>query len=103
MTNQDKIVSSMDSRELRLKVFGVGGAGCNAVEHFAHSEFAGVEFAAVNTDVQALLDLSVGCVVPLARRSRAASEPVVIRKSAGPRRKRTRKSYASCARAPKWS
>jgi len=55
----------MDSRELRLKVFGVGGAGCNAVEHFAHSEFAGVEFAAVNTDVQALLDLSVGCVVPL--------------------------------------
>src|SRR5207302_469821 len=65
MTNQDKIVSSMDSRELRLKVFGVGGAGCNAVEHFAHSEFAGVEFAAVNTDVQALLDLSVGCVVPL--------------------------------------
>src|SRR5256885_4838774 len=65
MTNQNEIVSSMDSRELRLKVFGVGGAGCNAVEHFAHSEFAGVEFAAVNTDVQALLDLSVGCVVPL--------------------------------------
>src|SRR5439155_871050 len=65
MTNQDKIVSSMDSRELRLKVFGVGGAGFNAVEHFAHSEFAGVEFVAVNTDVQALLDLSVGRVVPL--------------------------------------
>src|SRR5438132_4228708 len=68
MTNQDKIVSSMDSRELRLKVFGVGGAGCNAVEHFAHSEFAGVEFAAVNTDVQALLDLSVPCVMPLGAR-----------------------------------
>ncbi len=55
----------MDSRELRLKVFGVGGAGCNAVEQIAQSGFAGVEFAAVNTDVQALLDLSVGCVVPL--------------------------------------
>ncbi len=65
MTNQNKTVSSMDPRELSLKVFGVGGAGCNAVEQIAQSGFAGVEFAAVNTDVQALLDLSVGCVVPL--------------------------------------
>ena len=55
----------MDSRELRLKVFGVGGAGCNAVEQIAQSGFVGVEFVAVNTDVQALLDLSVGRVVPL--------------------------------------
>ena len=55
----------MDSRELTLKVFGVGGAGCNAVEQIAQREFVGVEFVAVNTDVQALLDLSVGRVVPL--------------------------------------
>src|SRR5881394_1388568 len=65
MTNQDKTVSSMDSRELTLKVFGVGGAGCNAVEQIAQNGFVGVEFVAVNTDVQALLDLSVGRVVPL--------------------------------------
>jgi len=65
MTNQNKIASSMDSRELTLKVFGVGGAGCNAVEQIAQREFVGVEFVAVNTDVQALLDLSVGRVVPL--------------------------------------
>jgi len=48
-----------------LKVFGVGGAGCNAVEHIASGEFAGVSFAAVNTDIQSLLDLSVECVLPL--------------------------------------
>jgi len=65
MTNQNKIASSTDSRELTLKVFGVGGAGCNAVEQIAQREFVGVEFVAVNTDVQALLDLSVGRVVPL--------------------------------------
>ena len=65
MTNQNKTVSSMDPRELSLKVFGVGGAGCNAVEQIAQREFVGVEFVAVNTDVQALLDLSVGRVVPL--------------------------------------
>ena len=65
MTNQNKIASSMDSRELTLKVFGVGGAGCNAVEQIAQNGFVGVEFVAVNTDVQALLDLSVGRVVPL--------------------------------------
>ena len=55
----------MDPRELTLKVFGVGGAGCNAVEQIAQNGFVGVEFVAVNTDVQALLDLSVGRVVPL--------------------------------------
>ena len=65
MTNQNKTVSSMDPRELTLKVFGVGGAGCNAVEQIAQNGFVGVEFVAVNTDVQALLDLSVGRVVPL--------------------------------------
>jgi len=55
----------MDSKELTLKVFGVGGAGCNAVEQIAQSGFVGVEFVAMNTDLQALLDLSVGRVVPL--------------------------------------
>src|SRR2546430_17532117 len=87
MTSQDKTVSSMDSRELTLKVFGVGGAGCNAVEQIAQSEFVGVEFAAVNTDVQALLDLSVGRVVPLGatltRGLGAGGDPAVVRGAAG--------------------
>src|SRR2546430_16367914 len=87
MTSQDKTVSSMDSRELTLKVFGVGGAGCNAVEQIAQSEFVGVEFAAVNTDVQALLDLSVGRVVPLGatltRGLGAGGDPEVGRGAAG--------------------
>src|SRR5437667_8718546 len=78
-------------REHAVKVFGVGGAGCNAVEHMvrqraAQNEFGEVQFTAVNTDVQWLLDLSVECVVPLgATRTRglgAGGDPEVGRTAA---------------------
>ena len=38
----------------RIKVFGVGGAGCNAVNRMIEAGVEGVTFAAVNTDEQAL-------------------------------------------------
>jgi len=38
----------------RIKVFGVGGGGCNAVNHIALSLTDGVEFIALNTDAAAL-------------------------------------------------
>src|SRR5881396_4045722 len=72
MTKQNATVSRNDSlrEQFTLKVLGVGGAGCNAVEHIARqraaqSEFADVQLAAVNTDLQSLFDLSVECVMPL--------------------------------------
>ena len=67
MKKQRENVSNADrlNKGPALKVFGIGGAGCNAVEHIASGEFAGVSFAAVNTDIQSLLDLSVECVLPL--------------------------------------
>ncbi|MBQ1407711.1 MAG: cell division protein FtsZ [Eubacterium sp.] len=37
-----------------LKVIGVGGAGCNAVNRMIEEKLAGVDFIAVNTDKQAL-------------------------------------------------
>ncbi len=37
-----------------IKVVGVGGAGCNAVNRMIDSGLAGVEFIAINTDKQAL-------------------------------------------------
>ncbi len=50
------------SREVRpdvmpgavIKVLGAGGAGSNAVTRMVHSKVQGVEFIAVNTDIQAL-------------------------------------------------
>jgi cell division protein FtsZ len=38
----------------RLKVFGVGGAGGNAINAMIAAELKGVEFVAANTDLQAL-------------------------------------------------
>src|SRR5258705_4264985 len=87
---QTGTVSTKDTlrKKFTLKVFGVGGAGCNAVEHIARqraaqSEFADVQLAAVNTDLQSLFDLSVECVMPLgATRTRglgAGGDPEVGR------------------------
>jgi len=42
----------------RIKVIGVGGGGCNAVNRMKQSRLKGVEFIAANTDHQALKDSS---------------------------------------------
>lgn len=39
----------------RIKVIGVGGGGCNAVNRMIEEGLMGIEFIAVNTDAQALL------------------------------------------------
>jgi len=39
----------------RIKVVGVGGGGCNAVDRMIDEGLQGVEFIAVNTDAQALM------------------------------------------------
>src|SRR6202522_4231636 len=38
----------------RIRVFGVGGGGCNAVARMLNEGLSGVEFAVLNTDAQAL-------------------------------------------------
>ncbi|HEV8677228.1 MAG TPA: cell division protein FtsZ [Candidatus Paceibacterota bacterium] len=38
----------------RIRVVGVGGSGCNAVNHMVESKVRGVDFLAVNTDAQDL-------------------------------------------------
>jgi len=40
--------------EILIKVVGVGGAGCNAVNTMIEAGLSGVEFVVANTDVQAL-------------------------------------------------
>ncbi len=39
----------------RIKVVGVGGGGCNAVDRMIDEGLTGVEFLAINTDAQALM------------------------------------------------
>ena len=38
----------------RIKVIGIGGSGCNAVNHMINSKVKGVEFISMNTDTQDL-------------------------------------------------
>jgi cell division protein FtsZ len=47
-------------RKFTLKVFGIGGAGGNAVDYMAQQDFCGVEFMAINTDARALGQLKLG-------------------------------------------
>lgn len=46
--------SNLDISLAKIKVFGVGGAGCNAVNRMIEASLSNVEFWAVNTDAQAL-------------------------------------------------
>jgi cell division protein FtsZ len=50
-TRSDEIVPS---NVAKIKVIGVGGGGCNAVNRMIASDLSGVEFWSVNTDSQAL-------------------------------------------------
>ncbi|MBE9167187.1 cell division protein FtsZ [Pleurocapsales cyanobacterium LEGE 06147] len=50
-TRSNKIVPSNIAK---IKVIGVGGGGCNAVNRMIRADVAGIEFWAINTDAQAL-------------------------------------------------
>ena len=70
----------------RIKVIGVGGGGCNAVNRMIEAGVEGVQFAAINTDEQALrvsraqIKLQIGQKLTAGRG--AGSNPEVGRKAA---------------------
>jgi cell division protein FtsZ len=70
----------------RIKVVGVGGGGCNAVDRMIDEGLTGVEFVAVNTDAQALLLSKAGTRVrvgeKLTRGLGSGGDPEMGRKSA---------------------
>ena len=49
-----RLVNSADSQKAVIKVIGVGGGGCNAVNRMISSQIRGVEFIVANTDAQVL-------------------------------------------------
>ncbi|HML40880.1 MAG TPA: cell division protein FtsZ [Bellilinea sp.] len=51
----DMLNSSQAESFARIKVVGVGGGGCNAVNRMIDEGMGGIEFVTVNTDAQALL------------------------------------------------
>ena len=69
-----------------IKVIGVGGGGCNAVNRMIDAGLKGVEFIAINTDAQALLmsdaDIKLDIGRELTRGLGAGSDPDVGRQAA---------------------
>ncbi len=51
----------------RIKVLGVGGAGCNALARMIEARIHGVEFIAVNTDAQALHNSSASTKIHIGK------------------------------------
>lgn len=47
-------LESISRMNAKIKVFGVGGGGCNAINTMIESNMEGVEFVSANTDLQAL-------------------------------------------------
>jgi cell division protein FtsZ len=70
----------------RIRVFGVGGGGCNAVARMLNEGLSGVEFAVLNTDAQALAaspvpnQLAIGSKITTGLG--AGSDPLVGRQAA---------------------
>ena len=52
-----------------IKVVGVGGGGCNAINRMVSSDFVNVDFIAVNTDAQALYHSQAGSKIHIGRES----------------------------------
>jgi cell division protein FtsZ len=69
-----------------LKVIGVGGSGCNAINTMIGSHFVGVDFIAANTDMQALGLSKASGTLPLGTRLTkglgAGSNPEIGREAA---------------------
>src|ERR1700741_4919685 len=69
-----------------IKVIGVGGGGCNAVNRMIDAGLKGVEFIAVNTDAQSLLmsdgDVKLDIGRQITRGLGAGSDPEIGRQAA---------------------
>jgi cell division protein FtsZ len=78
--------SEENQQGAKIKVIGVGGGGCNAVNRMIRAKVEGVEFVAANTDLQALklsqapLKLQLGA--KLTKGLGAGANPEVGRKAA---------------------
>lgn len=68
-----------------LKVIGVGGGGCNAIESMISRGLNGVEYVAINTDSQVLKGSSathkIQCGTSITRGLGAGADPNVGKKS----------------------
>lgn len=82
LLNGDTVPSNI----AKIKVIGVGGGGCNAVNRMISTGVSGIEFWTVNTDAQALGNVSTENALPigqkLTRGLGAGGNPAIGQKAA---------------------
>ena len=86
----------------RILVFGVGGAGGNAVDNMIEANLQGVEFIVANTDAQALSRSKTETVSSWALKPRPASVPARGRMLGQRRQKNPSKTFAPVSTGPIW-
>lgn len=76
----------MNRNNAKIKIIGVGGAGCNAVNHMIEEAIKGVEFYGLNTDIQSLDGTEIQNKIQIGQKLTnglgAGAEPSVGRESA---------------------
>ena len=88
-----------DKMQHIIKVIGVGGGGCNAVNNMYNEGIEGVTFAACNTDSKQLSKIQV----PVKLQLGAGLGPVTNPRCDAQKRNRTSKNWNGCsATAPRW-
>ena len=58
-------IMNNETQEAVIKVIGIGGCGCNAVDHMIQNGMQGVEFISMNTDAQALKSNKASTILQL--------------------------------------
>ncbi len=80
------MTNDMYSQVAKIKVFGIGGAGCNAINRMVDEGMQGVEFYVANTDLQVLNGSLVNNKIILGREATkglgAGANPEIGRKAA---------------------
>jgi len=92
--NKESGIRMSFSEELqpaKIKVIGVGGGGCNAVNRMIRAKVEGVEFITANTDLQALKLSQAPVKLQLGAKLTKDWAPARTRKSAAKRRSKTPK------------
>jgi len=104
LSNKIKFHLAEDNPGAKIKVIGIGGGGGNAINRMIESGIEGVEFIAINTDLQALhsnrahLKIQIGS--KLTKGLGSGGGPEVGRQASG---KRTPNGWLRSWKAPTWS
>ncbi len=86
----------------RIKVVGVGGGGCNAVNRMIEEGVKGIEFITVNTDSQALNASKAPIKIHIGPKTTNGLEPVVIPRLARNQPRNHPKNCIGCSKAAIW-